>query len=104
MQREFRDAGVGDWCLLKVYAHCIDGQADAVNQRITDALSARDAQPEPGGEVDGDSEKASWAGSRVASGGGGDCCRSRAADGSAPGRRPGRCWAVAASEAAHFSN
>ena len=24
--------------LLKIYAHCIDGQADAANQRITDAL------------------------------------------------------------------
>jgi hypothetical protein len=37
-------------------------------------------------------------GRRVAFRGGGDCCHSRAADGSAPGRRPGRCWAVAASE------
>jgi hypothetical protein len=25
--------------LLKVYAHCIDGQADAANQRITEALA-----------------------------------------------------------------
>ncbi len=24
--------------LLKIYAHCIDGQADAVNKRIADAL------------------------------------------------------------------
>jgi hypothetical protein len=24
--------------LLKIYAHCIDGQADAANRRITDAL------------------------------------------------------------------
>jgi hypothetical protein len=28
--------------LLKVYAHCIDGQADAANQRITDALTTPD--------------------------------------------------------------
>ena len=26
--------------LLKVYAHCIDGQADAANKRIADALGA----------------------------------------------------------------
>jgi hypothetical protein len=37
----------------------IDGQADAANQRITDALGAKDTEPEPGGEEDGDSEKAS---------------------------------------------
>jgi hypothetical protein len=24
--------------MLKIYAHCIDGQADAANQRINDAL------------------------------------------------------------------
>jgi hypothetical protein len=34
--------------LLKIYAHCIDGQADAANQRITDALGTKDTQPEPG--------------------------------------------------------
>ena len=51
-----RRAGHGVAVLLKIYAHCIDGQADAANQRITDALST---QPEPGGEEDGDSEKAS---------------------------------------------
>jgi ribosome maturation protein Sdo1 len=25
--------------VLKIYAHCIDGQADAANQRIDEALS-----------------------------------------------------------------
>ena len=54
-----RRAGHGVAVLLKIYAHCIDGQADAANQRITDALSTQDTQPEPGGEEDGDSEKAS---------------------------------------------
>jgi len=37
--------------LLKIYAHCIDGQADAANQRIADALS--DAAP-PEDEVSGE--------------------------------------------------
>ena len=45
-----RRAGRGVAVLLKIYAHCIDGQADAADQRITDALGARDAQPQPGGE------------------------------------------------------
>ena len=44
--------------LLKIYAHCIDGQADAANQRITDALGTRDTQPEPGDEEDGEGEMA----------------------------------------------
>ena len=43
-----RRAGHGVAVLLKIYAHCIDGQADAANQRITDALGAKDTQPEPG--------------------------------------------------------
>jgi hypothetical protein len=34
-----RCAGHGVAVLLKIYAHCIDGQANAANQRITDALS-----------------------------------------------------------------
>ncbi len=42
-----RRAGHGVAVLLKIYAHCIDGQADAANERIPDALSARDAEPEP---------------------------------------------------------
>ncbi len=54
-----RRAGHGVAVLLKIYAHCIDGQADAANQRITDALSARDTEPEPGDDEDGDSKKAS---------------------------------------------
>jgi integrase len=33
-----RRAGHGVAVLLKIYAHCIDGQADAANKRITDAL------------------------------------------------------------------
>jgi integrase len=53
-----RRAGHGVAVLLKIYAHCIDGQADAANQRITDALSTKDTEPEPGDEEDGDSKKA----------------------------------------------
>jgi len=34
--------------LLKIYAHCIDGQADAANQCITDALGSKDTRPDPG--------------------------------------------------------
>ena len=47
-----RRAGHGVAVLLKIYAHCIDGQADAANQRITDALASPGAQPEPGDEGD----------------------------------------------------
>jgi hypothetical protein len=54
-----RRAGHGVAVLLKIYAHCIDGQADAANQRITDALDAQDVEGESGGEEDGDSEQAS---------------------------------------------
>ena len=54
-----RRAGHGVAVLLKIYAHCIDGQADAANQRITNALGTKDTKPEPGGEEDGHSEKAS---------------------------------------------
>jgi integrase len=39
-----RRAGHGVAVLLKIYAHCIDGQATAANQRITDALGIRDAE------------------------------------------------------------
>src|ERR1022692_4498804 len=38
-----RRAEHGVAVLLKIYAHCIDGQADAANQRITDALSTPQA-------------------------------------------------------------
>jgi hypothetical protein len=46
---------------LKIYAHCIDGQADAANKRITDALGVQDIRPEsePGDEGDGDTAQAS---------------------------------------------
>ena len=54
-----RRAGHGVAVLLKIYAHCIDGQADAANQRITDALGTQDAQTGPGDEGVGDSEQAS---------------------------------------------
>ena len=39
-----RRAGHSVTVLLKVYAHCIDGQADAANQCITDALTTPDDQ------------------------------------------------------------
>ena len=53
-----RRARHGVAVLLKVYAHCIDGQADAANKRITDALSTRH-EPGPGGVADDDREQAS---------------------------------------------
>ena len=37
-----RRAGHSVTVLLKIYAHCIDGQADAANKRITDALGCDD--------------------------------------------------------------
>jgi integrase len=56
-----RRAGHGVAVLLKIYAHCIDGQADAANKRITDALGTQDTQPEPepGDEGDDNSAQAS---------------------------------------------
>ena len=42
--------------LLKIYAHCIDGQADAANKRIIDALSTPGAEHNPADEGDADSE------------------------------------------------
>jgi hypothetical protein len=39
--RRLPGAGHGAAILLKFYAHCIDGQADAANRRITDALARR---------------------------------------------------------------
>jgi integrase len=53
-----RRAGHGVAVLLKIYAHCIDGQASAANQRITDALSTPEAEQDPGDEGDADSEPA----------------------------------------------
>jgi hypothetical protein len=54
-----RRAGRSVAVLLKIYARCIDGQADAANKRITDALSTQDSEQDPGGEGDDDSEQAS---------------------------------------------
>jgi integrase len=54
-----RRAGHGVAVLLKVYAHCIDGQADAADLRITDALTTQDAEQGPSDESDDDSEQAS---------------------------------------------
>ena len=53
--------GHGVAVLLKIYAHCIDGQADAANKRIADALGTQDTrpEPEPSDEGDDDSEQAS---------------------------------------------
>ena len=45
-----RRAGHSVVVLLKIYAHCIDGQADAANKRIADALG--------GGEGEGDEQQA----------------------------------------------
>ena len=50
-----RRAGHGVAVLLKIYAHCIDGQADAANKRITDAL---DGAKSPG-DGEGADDKAS---------------------------------------------
>jgi hypothetical protein len=46
-----RRARHGVVVLPKIYAHCIDGQADAANKRITDALGPQGTQPEPGDET-----------------------------------------------------
>jgi hypothetical protein len=54
-----RRAGHGVAVLLKIYAHCIDGQADAANRRITDALDTQDAGTGPGDEGDDDSAQES---------------------------------------------
>ena len=48
-----RRAGHGVAVLLKIYAHCVDGQA-AANQRITGALGTTEPVPGPGGEEDDD--------------------------------------------------
>jgi hypothetical protein len=53
-------AGHGVAALLKIYAYCIDEQADAASKRITDALGVQDTRPEPelADEGDDDSEQA----------------------------------------------
>jgi hypothetical protein len=53
-----RRAGHGVAVLLKIYAHCIDAQAEAANQRITDAPGTTEPEPGPGEEGDDDSEQA----------------------------------------------
>jgi hypothetical protein len=54
-----RRAGHGIAVLLKIYAHCIDGQATAVNQRIAEGLGTSDAEEDPGDEGDADIKQAS---------------------------------------------
>ena len=43
-----RRAGHGVAVLLKIYAHCIDGQASAANKRIADALGSGDTKEDQG--------------------------------------------------------
>ncbi len=50
--------GHGVAVLLKIYAHCIDGQADAANQRVR-ALGVQDAGQDPGGEGGDEQREAS---------------------------------------------
>jgi hypothetical protein len=38
--------------LLKISAHCIDGQADAASKRIADALGGTDDSPDNYGQHD----------------------------------------------------
>ena len=54
-----RRAGHGVAVLLKIYAHCIDGQATAANQRIAEALGTRDTEQDLGDEGDGGIEQSS---------------------------------------------
>jgi integrase len=54
-----RRAGHGVAVLLKIYAHCIDGQATAANQRIAEALGIQDTEEDLGDEGNGDTEQAS---------------------------------------------
>ena len=46
-RRRRRCAGHGVAVLLKIYAHCIDGQATTANQRIAEALGTQDAEEDP---------------------------------------------------------
>jgi integrase len=43
-----RRAGHSVAVLFKIYAHCIDDQADAANKRITDALGSDDTRDDQG--------------------------------------------------------
>jgi carbamoyl-phosphate synthase large subunit len=66
MRHDLAALGVRTWLpdehgvavLVKIYAHCIGGQADAANQRITDALGTAEPEPGPGDEGDDDSKPA----------------------------------------------
>ncbi len=51
-----RGPGRGVAVLLKIYAHCIDGKADAANQRIIEALGIQDIQPESESDNGGDDD------------------------------------------------
>jgi hypothetical protein len=42
-----RRAGHGVAVMLKIYAHCIDGQATAANQRIAEALGTPGRRERP---------------------------------------------------------
>jgi hypothetical protein len=54
-----RRAGHGAAVLLKIYAHCVDGQVTAANQRIAEALGIQDAEQDLGDEGDGDTGQVS---------------------------------------------
>ena len=54
-----RRAGHGVVVLLKIYAHRIDGQATAANQRMAEALRTQDAEEDLGDEDDDNIEQAS---------------------------------------------
>jgi len=54
-----RRAGHGVAVLLKIYAHCIDGQATAANQRIADALGTQDDEQDLGDDDSSDTKQAS---------------------------------------------
>ena len=47
-----RRAGHSVAVLLKIYAHCIDGQAEAASKRIADALGGTDDSPDNYGQDD----------------------------------------------------
>ena len=51
-----RRAGHGVAIMLKIYAHCTHGQADAAKQRITDTVGSTEPEPGPGDEGDPVSE------------------------------------------------
>jgi hypothetical protein len=50
--------GHGVAVLLKIRARCIDGQANAANQRIAGALDTPEAEQDPGDEGDAENEPA----------------------------------------------